>query len=899
MISLFSPRILLTFGFLLLGASFSLGQSDGPVISEFMANNTELEDEDLDTPDWIELFNSGNTAINLSGYYLTNDPLNKTLWALPAITMQPSGYTLVFASGKNRPHILTPPHTNFTLQREGGYLALVAPDGNTVVSEFNYAEQAGDVSFSVAGYQETPTPGAVNTGRQAAGPPAEEVSFSRPGGLMTVPVTLTIAAPLSSTAVVRYTLDNSVPDENSPVYSTPFNISTTTTVRARVFDSGHLPGPTSSRTFLQLTAEVAGFSSALPIVVVDSNGFNINAENNPNLERPYRPVYAVTIDTDPVDGLARMTGPLDYNGRGGMHVRGKSSSGFPKKQYSWELWNNEDEDRNSSILGMPSESDWILHAPYSDKTLMRNQLIYGKAREIHGNGGGVRSRFVEVFLNQGSGPITMSDYQGVYLVMESIKRDDDRVDIEKLNEFMTDPAKITGGYIFKMDKPPFSLPWNTATEGVPLDMHVPDPLNEVQYSWLKNHVNAFESALHSPSFDDPQTGYANFIDVESFIDNHLFVEIFKDVDGFRLSHYFTKSRSGKIRALPVWDYNLSLGNADYLDGENPLGWRHESMDQRNYHWYPRLFEDGEFEISYWDRFWKLRTSLFSDSALFASLDDFDAELEAPDVGGQSAVTRNFNRWPILGTYVWPNASGYGTRTTHQAEIDWMKNWIQQRLAWIETQSRGTNGPALPPVFSSDGGNVAGGSILGMTHSNSWDGAGIYYTTDGSDPRIPGTGPGTQTILVDEDADCEVFVPTASNGGDALTVSQWAGAAAPPNAPAWESGMQGVGFETAGGPLEPEINFNIETAMRGVNPSCYLRFSFNFATQGEIDALSTLTLRVKYDDSFAAFINGEFVTNDPARTPSPLLWNSSATGFRNDTLSIQWSDFDISSHIDKL
>ena len=899
MLPLPSTPTLLTLGAFLMGCHFSFGQSVGPVISEFVADNTELEDEDLDTPDWIELFNDQDTPINLSGYFLTNDPLDRTLWIMPAIILQPSAHALVFASGKDRPHTSTPPHTNFRLPKEGGYLALVAPDGNTLVSEITYPPQAEDVSFAELGYLETPTPGVANEGRQAAAPPAESVSFSRPGGLITETVSLSIAPPLSPTAVVHYTLDDSVPDENSQVYSTPFSISSTTTVRARVFDTDHLPSPTSSRTFLQLAADVAGFTSALPIVIADSNGFNIDAENDPLQPRPLRPVYAVTIDTDPVDGFARMSGATDYNGRGGMHVRGNSSAGFPKRQYAWELWNNEDEDSASSILGMPSESDWILHAPYSDKTLMRNQLVYNKARAIHGNGGGMRSRYVEVFFNQGGEPVTMADYQGVYLVMETIKRDASRIDIEKLNDFMTDPAQISGGYIFKKDKPPYSRPWNTATEGIAFDLHVPDPLNDAQYSWLTNHVNAFEAALHGPAFDDPQTGYASFIDVESFIDSHLFVEIFKDVDGFRLSHYFTKSRFGKIRALPVWDYNLSLGNANYLDAENPLGWRHESMIRQNYYWYPRLFDDAEFGLAYWDRFWALRRTSLAEGALFAALDGFDAELDAPNASGQSAVTRNFNRWPILGTYVWPNAAGYATRTTHQSEIDWMKDWMQERMAWIEAQSRGTDGPASPPAFSDDGGNVAAGFALSMTHSNSWGGSGIYYTMDGSDPRIPGTIQGTQTVLVDQDASCDVFVPTGSNGGNSLTVAQWAGAAEPPNAASWTSGMQGVGYETAGGTLAAEINFDIKTEMLGVNPSCYLRFSFNIATQAEIDSLSTLTLRVKYDDSFAAFINGDFVANDPSRTPNPLAWNSSAIGFRSDSLAIQWTDFDITGHIGKL
>ena len=190
----------------------------------------------------------------------------------------------------------------------------------------------------------------------------------------------------------------------------------------------------SSRTFLKLATDVQGFQSKLPVMVVDSFGVNIDNASNPSAPRPYRLVYAVTVDADPMTGVTSITGPSDWNGRGGMHVRGQSSSGFPKKQYSFEAWNNEDEDRDVSILGMPEESDWIIHAPYSDKTLMRNHLVYNCAREIHGNAGGVRSRFVELFYNSNGGSITMSDYRGVYVFMERIKRGNDRVDVEKLND---------------------------------------------------------------------------------------------------------------------------------------------------------------------------------------------------------------------------------------------------------------------------------------------------------------------------------------------------------------------------------------------------------------------------------------------------------------------------------
>jgi hypothetical protein len=879
-------------------------QTGGPVISEFAAQNKNtLEDEDLESPDWVEIYNGQNASVNLGGYYLTNDPLNKTLWTLPAITLGAYQYTVVFASGKNRPHTTKPPHTNFTLPKTGGFLALIAPDGMTVRSEYTYGDQAEDITYGelgqarTRGFLETPTPGEKNLGLQATGAPAEDVVYSRAGGLFSGTVVLSISAPLSPTAVVRYTTNNTVPSEASSIYSMPFNISATTTIRARVYDVDRLPGAVKSRTLMLMAADVQNFTSALPIVVADSNGFNVDAASDPNSSRPYRPVYAMSIDRDPVDGFAHMNGLPDFTGRGGMHVRGQSSSGFPKRQYAWELWDNKDEDTNASILGMPADSDWVLQAPYSDKTLMRNVLVYTRARALWGNAGGVRTRFVELFFNQNGDSVSMADYQGVYVLMEAIKRGGERVDIEKLNENVTDPALITGGYIFKKDKPPYSQPWSTGRDGIPLDTHDPGTLNAEQFNWLRNYVNGFETALYSTTFDNPATGYAAFIDVPSFVDNHLFVEMFKEIDGYRISSYYSKTRAGKIRALPVWDYNLALGNANYLNGQNPVGWYYTQIGGTDYPWYNRLFQDVEFDLGYWDRYWKLRRSLFTDTSLLAAIDGFTAELAAPNANGESAATRNFTRWNTLGSYVWPNADGYQTRTTHQAEVDWMKNWLTQRLVWIDSQSRGTNGIARPPSFSSYGGPVAAGFSLTLSDPNAWAGGTIYYTTDGSDPRVPGTESGTAVTLVAETAACEALVPLAENGGDLLNPAQWTDSASPPNLASWISGVQGVGYDTSASFI-PEIGTDVKTAMRNRNRSCYIRIPFNVASQASIDSLTQMTLRMKYDDSFAIYLNGQFVYKD-ARAPATLLWNSGSNGAHAETTPITIEDVDLSAHLGKL
>ncbi len=147
----------------------------GLVITEFVADNEDsLDDEDLDSSDWLELYNGQGSSRNLGGHYLTNDVGNPLLWQLPAVTIGAYEYLTVFASGKARAVVGAPLHTNFTLPKDGGYLALVAPDGATVLSEFTFGAQSGDVAFGelgqarTLGYLETPTPGEKNSGLQAA-----------------------------------------------------------------------------------------------------------------------------------------------------------------------------------------------------------------------------------------------------------------------------------------------------------------------------------------------------------------------------------------------------------------------------------------------------------------------------------------------------------------------------------------------------------------------------------------------------------------------------------------------------------------------------------------------------------------------------------------------------------
>ena len=569
--------------------------ADDLVITEFLASNDSvLADEDGDYADWIEIHNASLTSVSLAGWYLTDDEADLIKWQFPSVTLPSGGYLVVFASDKNRINPAGELHTSFKLSGDGEYLGLIRPDGATAACEFApaYPTQYTDVSYGVheaAGYWylDPPTPGTANTTSTAYAGVSAAIQWSQPGGTFSAPLTLELSGPAAGT--IRYTLDGTLPTEASPVYTGPLTLSETTWVRARACEPGLLPGPVVSQVYLALAADVADFTSNLPLVVVDTFGFDIDSEWDPSQPRPLRPAMAVFIDTD-TSGRAAIVDSADSSGYAGIHVRGHSSASiFEKMQYKLETWDEYDEDLDASVLGFPTDSDWVMYAPYSDKTLMRNLLAYKWSNDIGRYA--VRTRCVEVFMNADGDDVSTSDYAGVYVFMESIKRGDQRVDVSELNSGDNTEPEITGGYIIKKDRLDLGESgfWTMQLGQLAYVTPSEDEITPQQATWLSNWISEFETVLMSANFADPVNGYAKYIDVGSFIDHHIMVEMFKNIDGYRLSTYMYKDRNGKLNMGPIWDYNLSTGNADYRDWgiytyQMATGWYHEVGIGEAYNW---------------------------------------------------------------------------------------------------------------------------------------------------------------------------------------------------------------------------------------------------------------------------------------------------------------------------
>ena len=409
--------------------------------------------------------------------------------------------------------------------------------------------------------------------------------------------------------------------------------------------------------------------NSLPLLDISSNGIEI--PGNPKINAQ----LSISIEND-----------IHFNGNIAVETRGSSSSKFPKQSFSFETRdnNNPDEDLDVSLLGLPEEEDWILYGPYSDKTLIRNKLAYDLFRDM-GNYSS-RSVFVELEINK--------EYQGVYLLLEELKRDDNRIDISKLNPDENSGEDLTGGYILTIDRvdddPEEYFTSNylppSATEGQQIHFLYEEPDAEditiQQKSYIQNYVHEFENALNSPDFTDPVSGYISYIDVSSFIDFFLINELANNVDAYRLSTYITKDKNGKLKMGPVWDFNFSLGNANYCSSGETNVWAYTfnercgNHDQQVPFWWAKLLQDPSFVNQLQKRWTKLREDEFSEDVLTEMIDEYTELLTS-----SGAVDRNFDTWKILGTQ--QTANNF-VGETHQEEISYLKDWISDRLSWLDT-----------------------------------------------------------------------------------------------------------------------------------------------------------------------------------------------------------------------
>ncbi|WP_082603501.1 CotH kinase family protein [Flavobacterium sp. Root901] len=409
--------------------------------------------------------------------------------------------------------------------------------------------------------------------------------------------------------------------------------------------------------------------SNLPIVV-------INTDLDPNTGQP------VEIPDDPkvlaamkiikrTDGsrnyLTDIDNPayLNYNGRIGIELRGSTSQSLPKKPYGFTtLKANNTSNNNVSLLGMPAENDWVLNSLAFDPSCIRDYISYNLSRQI----GDYASRTVycEVIIN--------NEYKGLYILQEKIKSNVNRVNVVKIADTDNTLPNLSGGYITKADKTTGGDPvaWTMSSYSGSVDFihELPKPENVTtqQNDYIKSQFLSLETTSNAHN-TDLAAGYSAVIDVPSFIDYMLLCELASNVDSYQFSTYFHKDKEGKLRAGPIWDFNLSYGNDLFMWGYDRSKynvWQFSNGDNEGAKFWQDLFNDPAFKC-YFSKRWNELTQP-GQPLNYNSLNQF---IDQTVSYISEAKIRENQKW--------------GTIPDDALEINNLKTFLSSRISWITSQ----------------------------------------------------------------------------------------------------------------------------------------------------------------------------------------------------------------------
>jgi hypothetical protein len=414
--------------------------------------------------------------------------------------------------------------------------------------------------------------------------------------------------------------------------------------------------------------------SNLPIMVISTD---IDPATNAPYDIPDEPKLLATMQLIyRPDGtrnyLSDITNDsfLNYNGRIGIELRGSSSQTLDKKPYGFTtLLEDDDSNNNISLVGMPSENDWVLNSLAFDPSMIRDYLSYTLASNM-GNYA-PRVKYIELIVND--------DYKGVYILTEKVKRDSDRVNLKKIADSDTSFPEVTGGYIVKADKVTGGdeVAWTMPNYGgwdTNFLHHYPKTEDIIgqQASYIENIFYDL-AAQTNPVNTSITNGYPSIIDVPSFVDYMIVAEIASNPDSYELSTYFHKDRGGKLRAGPIWDYNFSFGNDLFIFGFDRSFydvWQFE-LENTGAKFWKDLFLDETFNC-YLAKRWIELTAVNQTLNYLTITNLID---EYSNLLSESQV-RELQRWPSQDN--WP------TVADQTENIIAMKDWIQNRINWMNT-----------------------------------------------------------------------------------------------------------------------------------------------------------------------------------------------------------------------
>ncbi|GHV63734.1 hypothetical protein FACS1894199_00350 [Bacteroidia bacterium] len=382
----------------------------------------------------------------------------------------------------------------------------------------------------------------------------------------------------------------------------------------------------ASGTSRKYTVRISSFTD-LPVVFINTeNSASINSKDN----------YVNATIRVVENSVTTTNSAVKIKGRGNSTWKN-----MPKKPYKMKF------DSKTSLLGEPKDKEWVLLANYADKTALRNETSFfmGRLSQLAWT---PRTHFVEVFINE--------VYNGTYQLCEQIKIATDRVNV-------TDD-----GYLMEVDQLERLEPGDVYFETPRLFFYIKDPDVEYgseRYNWIKNYVSNVENLLYSENFE-AETGYAQYVDISSFVDWYLINEITKNTDAAMYSScYLHIAPNGKLKMGPLWDFDIGLGNVNYNTNNIPTG-----LLIARAAWFKQLLKDPVFVAQVKTRFAYFKSKK---NEIFSNINENAEYLKW-------SVIENNNRWNTLYVETWPNYAIWGN---YDNEIQYMKNWLDARLEWLE------------------------------------------------------------------------------------------------------------------------------------------------------------------------------------------------------------------------
>ena len=431
-------------------------------------------------------------------------------------------------------------------------------------------------------------------------------------------------------------------------------------------------------------------STNLPIVWIDVDGATI--DRTERITARMKVLHNGEGNLNYADTVAHPGQHIDYDGYIALRYRGNTSfSQSPKKPYSLHTMTAPldagGKKQRVSLLGMPKDNNWALLAPYADKSMMRDLLTFSIARQWMDYA--PQGRYCELYLD--------GTYYGVYILTEVVSKGSNRLNLDDPGE---EGDELTGGYLMEVDhnnEPNYTSKYAPVTNAgavikykyIHMKYKSPDyeDFTTAQLNYIHSRIDQMEDALASDNYTDPATGYRQYLDMQSFIDYQLVIEFSHNVDGYRLSAKFFKWRDSVDPRfkMVVWDSDQTYGNSFKHNGWLTTTWIRLNNDIManagdSYlipFWWRRLNSDPAYTAALKARWAQYRQGNLREDRLMATIDSLAMVLTS-----HGAESRNSQAWPRWGVWVWPNKY---VATSHEDEVNHMKQWITDRLAWMDSQ----------------------------------------------------------------------------------------------------------------------------------------------------------------------------------------------------------------------